>query len=100
MNIFLSGAHGWWMHLNLPFPTAVKVDLPEFPLIPASKGFCITLHKTLQQFKSILECVGVTFGSLPDAAEEKATPLPCESQQATAVSPSLTEPKSLASHNS
>ncbi|XP_069958652.1 (E3-independent) E2 ubiquitin-conjugating enzyme UBE2O isoform X5 [Cherax quadricarinatus] len=40
--------------------TDTKVELPEFPLIPASKGFCITLRKTLQQFKAILESVGVS----------------------------------------
>nr|XP_045602327.1 (E3-independent) E2 ubiquitin-conjugating enzyme UBE2O-like isoform X6 [Procambarus clarkii] len=40
--------------------TSTKVELPEFPLIPASKGFCITLRKTLQQFKGILESVGVS----------------------------------------
>ncbi|KAK9500379.1 hypothetical protein O3M35_001657 [Rhynocoris fuscipes] len=30
------------------------VSLPEFPLIPASKGFCITLRKTLTNFKNVL----------------------------------------------
>ncbi|KAG5320755.1 UBE2O enzyme, partial [Acromyrmex heyeri] len=29
-------------------------ELPEFPLIPASRGFCITLRKTLTTFKSVL----------------------------------------------
>lgn len=28
--------------------------LPEFPLIPASRGFCITLCKTLATFKEVL----------------------------------------------
>ncbi|EZA56492.1 hypothetical protein DMN91_010027 [Ooceraea biroi] len=28
--------------------------LPEFPLIPASRGFCITLRKTLATFKQVL----------------------------------------------
>ncbi|KAL0132179.1 hypothetical protein PUN28_000153 [Cardiocondyla obscurior] len=28
--------------------------LPEFPLIPASRGFCITLRKTLATFKTVL----------------------------------------------
>lgn len=78
----------------------MKVDLPEFPLIPASKGFCITLRKTLQQFKSILECVGVTFDPVADTAEGKAVPAPSEGQQASAASPALAEPKSVASHNS
>ncbi|KAK7079278.1 hypothetical protein SK128_002337 [Halocaridina rubra] len=36
------------------------VDLPEFPLIPASKGFCITLWKTLKHFKAVLGAVGVS----------------------------------------
>lgn len=30
------------------------VPLPEFPLIPASKGFCLTLRKTLVHFKQVL----------------------------------------------
>lgn len=42
------------------YPSDAGVELPEFPLIPASKGFCITLRKTLKQFKSILESVGVS----------------------------------------
>lgn len=28
--------------------------LPEFPLIPASRGFCITLRKALTIFKTVL----------------------------------------------
>lgn len=28
--------------------------MPEFPLIPASRGFCITLRKTLATFKAVL----------------------------------------------
>jgi len=35
------------------FYTDEKV-LPEFPLIPASRGFCITLGKTLAMFKEVL----------------------------------------------
>ncbi|GFS49773.1 hypothetical protein NPIL_418651 [Nephila pilipes] len=34
--------------------TAQDVPLPEFPLIPASKGFCLTLRKSLADFKNIL----------------------------------------------
>ncbi|XP_042903000.1 (E3-independent) E2 ubiquitin-conjugating enzyme UBE2O isoform X2 [Parasteatoda tepidariorum] len=30
------------------------VHLPEFPLIPASKGFCLTLRKSLADFRSLL----------------------------------------------
>ncbi|KAB7494614.1 (E3-independent) E2 ubiquitin-conjugating enzyme UBE2O [Armadillidium nasatum] len=39
--------------------TQDNVDLPEYPLIPASKGFCITLRKTLENFKYVLKLVGV-----------------------------------------
>ncbi|GFY60737.1 hypothetical protein TNIN_271202 [Trichonephila inaurata madagascariensis] len=34
--------------------TAQDVPLPEFALIPASKGFCLTLRKSLADFKNIL----------------------------------------------
>ncbi|XP_054717726.1 (E3-independent) E2 ubiquitin-conjugating enzyme-like isoform X2 [Uloborus diversus] len=34
--------------------SAQDIPLPEFPLIPASKGFCITLRKSLAEFKDIL----------------------------------------------
>lgn len=30
-------------------------DQPEFPLLPASRGFCLTLRKTLAAFRNILE---------------------------------------------
>lgn len=30
-------------------------DQPEFPLLPASRGFCITLRKSLAAFQNILE---------------------------------------------
>ncbi|XP_026673071.1 (E3-independent) E2 ubiquitin-conjugating enzyme UBE2O isoform X2 [Ceratina calcarata] len=33
--------------------------LPEFPLIPASRGFCITLRKTLATFKDVLIREGI-----------------------------------------
>lgn len=29
-------------------------DQPEFPLLPASRGFCLTLRKTLAAFQNIL----------------------------------------------
>ncbi|XP_042236826.1 (E3-independent) E2 ubiquitin-conjugating enzyme UBE2O-like isoform X3 [Homarus americanus] len=50
----------WGVHEIHTRQYDTKVDLPEFPLIPASKGFCITLRKTLQQFKGILDSVGVS----------------------------------------
>ncbi|KAK7794133.1 hypothetical protein R5R35_012619 [Gryllus longicercus] len=40
--------------------SAVNVQLPEFPLIPASKGFCLTLRKTLVTFRDVLGSVGIT----------------------------------------
>ncbi|KAK0174078.1 hypothetical protein PV328_007194 [Microctonus aethiopoides] len=50
-------------------PTAFKdfaqIDekiLPEFPLVPASRGFCITLRKTLQIFKQALVKEGILQG--------------------------------------
>ncbi|XP_034193400.1 (E3-independent) E2 ubiquitin-conjugating enzyme [Osmia lignaria lignaria] len=36
-----------------------KKILPEFPLIPASRGFCITLRKTLATFKNVLINEGI-----------------------------------------
>jgi len=41
-----------------PAPLAVGVtqyDLPDFPLIPASKGFCLSLEKGLTQFEECLK---------------------------------------------
>merc|ERR1719158_2772735 len=34
-------------------------DLPDFPLVPASKGFCLTLDKALKQFQESLKSVGI-----------------------------------------
>ena len=39
-----------------PIP-ACEYDLPEFPLLPVSKGFRFTLQKNLDKFKSVLESV-------------------------------------------
>lgn len=41
------------------FTKDLKVPLPDFPLIPASKGFCLTLRKTLVTFREVLASVGV-----------------------------------------
>lgn len=40
-------------------PTSSSIVLPEFPLIPASKGFCLTLRKTLVTFREVLVSVGI-----------------------------------------
>ena len=37
----------------------LNAQLPEFPLIPASKGFCLTLRKTLVIFRDVLSSVGI-----------------------------------------
>ncbi|KAF4514131.1 UNVERIFIED_CONTAM: hypothetical protein B566_EDAN019173 [Ephemera danica] len=39
--------------------SAANMPLPEFPLIPASKGFCLTLRKTLVSFRDVLSSVGI-----------------------------------------
>merc|ERR1719422_2251248 len=38
---------------------AAGSDLPDFPLVPASKGFCLTLDKALKQFQESLKSVGI-----------------------------------------
>ncbi|XP_012284283.1 (E3-independent) E2 ubiquitin-conjugating enzyme UBE2O [Orussus abietinus] len=43
--------------------------LPEFPLIPASRGFCITLRKTLATFKQVLVKEGIIEGTIEGAIE-------------------------------
>lgn len=52
--------------------------LPEFPLIPASRGFCITLRKTLATFKNALVREGIIKSSvglqLGEIAKESADP--------------------------
>jgi len=35
------------------------VDLPDFPLVPASKGFCLTLDKALKHLEESLKSVGI-----------------------------------------
>ncbi|XP_065337080.1 (E3-independent) E2 ubiquitin-conjugating enzyme isoform X2 [Cloeon dipterum] len=39
--------------------SSATTPLPEFPLIPASKGFCITLRKSLSTFQEVLTSVGI-----------------------------------------
>lgn len=38
----------------------LAMDLPEFPLIPASRGFCITLGKTLEMFRKTVTQAGIS----------------------------------------
>lgn len=53
------------------FKEIAEVDesiLPEFPLIPASRGFCITLRKTLVTFKrTLIKEEVVKLSDLPEA---------------------------------
>ena len=35
--------------------------LPEFPLIPASKGFCLSLDKSIEAFKSALKAKDIKY---------------------------------------
>ena len=37
-----------------------KVRLPEFPLLPASKGFCITMKKNLKNLQKSLDKLGMS----------------------------------------
>ena len=44
--------------------------MPEFPLIPASKGFCISLEKAVAKFREVLANTGVDLNG-NDGAEVK-----------------------------
>ncbi len=39
--------------------TTSEASTPDFPLLPVSKGFCISLAKTLRQFKDALRAAGI-----------------------------------------
>merc|ERR1712142_234197 len=41
------------------FKNESDFDLPDFPLVPASKGFCLTLDKALNLFVDALKSVGI-----------------------------------------
>lgn len=45
---------------NLSLTNAGSGDLPDFPLVPASKGFCLTLDKALKNFEVALASVGIS----------------------------------------
>ena len=40
-------------------PGPLTNDLPDFPLIPASKGFCLTLDKAVKHLEECLSDAGV-----------------------------------------
>ena len=44
-----------WMNLSaVPSSLEGIAAAPDFPLVPASKGFCLTLNKSLQTFKTVV----------------------------------------------
>ena len=49
------------------------VEKPDFPLLPVSKGFCISLSKALKQFRDALRAAGmyVDPASAPAAQKEE-----------------------------
>ena len=53
-----------------------SVEKPDFPLLPVSKGFCISLSKALKQFRDALRAAGmygvVHPASAPAAQKEEA----------------------------
>merc|ERR1712226_1459791 len=57
----------WMSHIQsvagtptTPGTSKSSLDLPDFPLVPASKGFCLTLDKAIQSFQSALETAVVS----------------------------------------
>ena len=53
-----------WVTVSLSPPSSAsalpeKFPLPDYPLLPASKGFCLSLTKALQYFKTALKDSGI-----------------------------------------
>ena len=48
-----------WRKMSSSLEHSDQTEMPDFPLIPASKGFCLTLDKALKQFKDNLAAAGV-----------------------------------------
>ena len=60
------------------------VEKPDFPLLPVSKGFCISLSKALKQFRDALRAAGIygVVDSAPaPAAKEEEESMESEAQQ-------------------
>jgi len=51
-----------WMDFSLQSPTdsEMVIDKPEFPLVPASRGFCLTLAGLLDNFYRKIELIAST----------------------------------------
>ena len=45
-------------------PTTPGADQPDFPLLPASRGFCLSLDKALGQFEVVLASLAPAEGQL------------------------------------
>ena len=41
------------------FPTEKDTHSPGFPLFPCSKGFQLTMKKTLKQYRAMLQKIGI-----------------------------------------
>jgi len=41
--------------------TQASQKMPEFPLVPASKGFCLSLDKSVEALKSALKAQNISF---------------------------------------
>ena len=41
--------------------TQASQKMPEFPLVPASKGFCLSLDKSVESLKSALKAQNISF---------------------------------------
>ena len=60
------------------------VEKPDFPLLPVSKGFCISLSKALKQFRDALRAAGIygVVDSAPaPAAKEEEESMESEAQK-------------------
>lgn len=60
----------------LCFWLVAELALPEFPLIPASKGFCLTLKKTLSFFKEVISSAGIISSETEESQSESQVALP------------------------
>ena len=60
-----------------------SVEKPDFPLLPVSKGFCISLSKALKQFRDALRAAGmyVDPASAPAAQKEEEEGMESEAQK-------------------
>lgn len=53
--IYLKGEYSSEFDAMVRSKTQIK--LPEFPLLPASRGFCLTVSNLLDQFQKLIESI-------------------------------------------